>query len=80
VAVATKKSSCPVSRAEFAAKAKAVAVEIGGQTILADARQFSSGSLGWYANGKITIKIDGVPVQVQVGLNLIVVGSKELPQ
>ena len=30
-----------------------------------------------FFNGKTTISVDGKPMQVQVGLNLTVVGSKE---
>jgi hypothetical protein len=46
--------------------------------MVADAKEFSTGSLGWYLNGKTAIEIDGVPVSVQIGLNLTIVGSKEL--
>ena len=31
-------------------------------------------------NGKTIIEIDGTPVQVQLGLSLTIIGSKELPQ
>jgi hypothetical protein len=71
-----KKTTCPVSREDFLAKAKPVAVTIGGNTMTADVKEFKTGSLGWYLNGKTTIEIDGVPVAVQIGLNLTVVGSK----
>jgi len=42
-------------------------------------KEVSTGSLGWYLNTKITLEVDGVRVAVQVGLNLTIVGSKELP-
>ncbi len=74
------KTNCPISRQEFRDNAKAIKVTIGDSTVLADAREFSTGSLGWYANGKITVEINGKPVSVQVGLNLTIVGSKELPK
>jgi hypothetical protein len=48
--------------------------------MLADVKEFSTGSLGWYLNGKATLEIDGKPVQVQIGLNLTLVGSKDLPK
>ena len=70
----------PIGRADFRSKAKAVSVTIGEQKLIADVKEFSTGSLGWYLNGKTTIEIDGVPVSVQIGLNLTIVGSKELPQ
>ena len=75
-----KKTSCPISRGQFRAKAKAVTVNIQGAPFQAAVKEFSTGSLGWYLNGKTTIEIDGTPVAVQIGLNLTIVGSKELPQ
>jgi len=74
------KKICPITRAEFRDKAKAVKVEISGVPMLAEAREFSTGSLGWYLSGKTTIEIDGKPISVQVGANLTVIGSKELPK
>jgi hypothetical protein len=74
-----KKTTCPVSRAEFRQKAKAVTVSIGNVPLQADVKEFSTGSLGWYLNGKTTIDVGGTPVSVQIGLNLTLVGSKELP-
>ncbi len=74
-----KKTSCPVSREQFREKAKAVPVEIAGSKLIAEVKEFSTGSLGWYLNGKVNIEVDGVPVSVQIGLSLTIVGSKELP-
>jgi hypothetical protein len=48
--------------------------------MVAPVKIFSTGSLGWYLNGKTSIKVDGVDVPVQIGLNLTIVGSKELPE
>ena len=74
------KTTCPVSRADFRAKAKPVSVTINNASLIAPVKEFSTGSFGWYLNGKTTIEVDGVPVAVQIGLNLTVVGSKELPK
>jgi hypothetical protein len=71
------KSPCPVTRTQFLEKAEPVKVSINGQEISADKREFSTGSFGWYYNGKINITVDGKPLSIQVGLNLTVVGSKE---
>jgi len=71
------KSPCPVSRTQFLEKAEPVKLTINGQELIADRREFSTGSFGWYYNGKVNISVDGRPVSVQVGLNLTVVGSKE---
>ena len=75
-----KKTTCPISRGDFRGKAKPVTVTIGEQKLIAEVKEFSTGSLGWYLNGKTTIEIDGKPVSVQIGLNLTIVGSKEMPQ
>ena len=71
------KSPCPLSKTQFIDKAEPVKVVINGQELIADKREFSTGSFGWYHNGKISITVDGKPLSVQVGINLTVVGSKE---
>jgi hypothetical protein len=78
--VMAKKTTYPISRAAFRAKAKAVTVTIGNQQLEAEVKEFSTGSLGWYLNAKTTVEVDGVRVPVQIGLNLTIVGSKELPR
>jgi hypothetical protein len=73
------KTTCPITREQFRNGAKPTEVTINGVPLLAEVKEFSTGSLGWYLNGKTTIQIDGKPVSVQIGLNLTIVGSKELP-
>lgn len=72
------KTTCPISRNDFDSKAKPLSVVIDGKTFSAKAKEFSTGSLGWNINDKVTIEIDGTPVTVQIGMNLTIVGSKEL--
>ena len=74
------KTNCPITRAEFQKDAKAVEIIINGVPLMAEVKEFSTGSLGWYLNGKTTIRIADKPVSVQIGLNLTIVGSKELPK
>lgn len=74
-----KKSTCPISRAQFRQGAKPVRVVIDGKEHDAEVKEFATGSLGWYLNTKLSVQIGGVSVPVQVGLNLTIVGSKELP-
>lgn len=71
------KSPCPVSKSQFLDKAEPVKVTINGQDLTAEKREFSTGSFGWYYNGKINVTVDGKALSVQLGLNLTVVGSKE---
>jgi hypothetical protein len=74
------KTTCPITRKQFQTGAKAVPVTIAGTQLLAGPKEFSTGSLGWYLNGKTVIEIDGIAVTVQIGMNLTIVGSKELPK
>ncbi len=73
------KTPCPISRADFQAKAKPVTITIGDRPLVADIKEFSTGSFGWYLNAKATLEVDGVAVPVQINANLIIVGSKEAP-
>jgi hypothetical protein len=73
-------SKCPVTRAEFRESAQPVKVEINGIPMMAEVKEFSTGSLGWYLNGKTMIDVGGKQVSVQIGMNLTIVGSKELPK
>ncbi len=74
-----KKTTCPISRADFRAKAKPITVSIGGNSQMAEVKEFSTGSLGWYLNSRITLEIDGQHVPVLINASLVIVGSKELP-
>ena len=74
------KPSCSVTRGEFLENAQPVEVVINGIPITADVKEFSTGSLGWYLTGKTNLKVGEKSVSVQVGMNLTIVGSKELPR
>lgn len=71
---------CAITRVQFRENAKQIPVTIGGNQYLAEVKEFSTGSLGWYLNGKTTIDVNGTLVSVQIGMNLTIVGSKELPK
>lgn len=72
-------AKCPVSRVEFRESAQPVKVEINGIPMMAEVKEFSTGSLGWYLNGKSVIDVGGKQVSVQIGMNITIIGSKELP-
>jgi hypothetical protein len=74
-----KKTTCPISRADFRAKAKPITVIIGGIPQIAEVKEFSTASLGWYLNNRTTLEIDGQHVPVLINASLVIVGSKELP-
>lgn len=74
-----KKTICPMTRVEFREKAQPIAITIGNMPMQAPPREFSTGSLGWNLNNKTTMDIGGTQVMVQIGMNITLVGSKELP-
>jgi hypothetical protein len=71
------KTSCPLSKTVFLEKATPLKVNINGQDMLAEVKEFSTGSFGWYMNAKTVIEIDGKAVSVQIGMNMTIVGSKD---
>jgi hypothetical protein len=71
------KTNCPLTRSEFKKQAQAIKVDVGGVAMMAEPKEFSTGSFGWYLSGKATLMVGDKPVQVQVGANLAVIGSKE---
>jgi hypothetical protein len=77
---AMSQRTCPITRSQFRSNAKPMPVQINGASLLADVKEFSTGSLGWNHSGKCVVEIDGVQCWVQIGLNVTLIGSKELPQ
>ena len=71
------KMACAISKTQFIEKAEPIKVVLNGQELLADKKEFSTGSFGWFYSGKINVMVDGKPLSVQVGMNLTVVGSKD---
>jgi len=51
-----------------------IAISIDGQSLVGDKREFSSGSVGWNASGKVVIS----GLQCQVSCNIVIVGSKDV--
>jgi len=66
-----------VSREQFWSGAKSLKIELNQIPMTAEPKEFSTGSLGWYLNGKTTITIGETPVPVQIGMNVTVIGSKD---
>ena len=76
----SSKAPLPITREQFRTAAKPLPVVINGKEMLAAAKEFSTGSLGWNVNEKMQVEVAGQLVTVQVGLNLTIIGSKDLPQ
>lgn len=82
----SKKKVAPITREQFR-KSAPTGITITLSTkdgdlgvVLASKKEFETGSLGWYGNGRAIVNIDGVPTEVQLGFNFTVIGSKELPK
>lgn len=84
--MAFSKTTCSVSREQFIASAPRLIVSLtteSGQELYRETvkpRQFASGSLGWNVSDKATIPLAGSDSKIQIGANLILVGSKSLPK
>ncbi|MBX9582886.1 MAG: hypothetical protein K2X87_21470 [Gemmataceae bacterium] len=74
------KAALALTREQFRGHAKPLPVVINGKELTAMAKEFSTGSLGWNINDKLAVEVGGQTVMVQVGLNLTIIGSKDLPQ
>ena len=77
--MAKSKSTLAITRDQFRSDAKPLPVVINGKELVAMAKEFSTGSLGWNINDKLQVEVGGHIVTVQVGLNLTIIGSKDLP-
>jgi hypothetical protein len=84
---AATKTPCNITRSYFATEAKALVVEIKSLdgTVLCKTviqpREFSTQSLGWNASQAVHIDITpSTNVKCQLGLNLTIANSKELPK
>jgi hypothetical protein len=68
---------CKMSLEDFAKQAAPLTVRIGDIPLMGTVKApFSTGSFGWYVNGKTQIKVGDTLLDVQVGCNITVVGSK----
>ena len=71
------KTRCPISREDFVTQAEPIVVKIDDKEMTAEVKEFSTGSFGWYLNGKVNVRVGEKSVPVQIGMNLTIVGSKE---
>ena len=84
--MATNKTVCTTTRTYFRENAKPLCVTITdaeGKVVYkgyATAKEFSTGSMGWNISDKANVPVGPIECpKVQLGLNMTVVGSKELP-
>lgn len=71
------RSACPINSAHSIEHAEPLEITIDGNKLFANPKVPEAGkSLGWFANGKITLLIGGVAVDCQVGINVTCINSK----
>ncbi len=68
-----------MTREQFGQSAKPLRVLIDELPIFAVPKRFSTGSVGWNANGKTQIVVNGEALEIQIGINLTVIGTKNPP-
>jgi hypothetical protein len=75
------KTACPMTRQEFLTNSTPLGCRIGtdGGWTYANPKVFSTNSVGYCLTGKALIAVGDCAVGTQVSLNLIAVGSKDLP-
>jgi hypothetical protein len=74
------KTQCAVTRSEFRQHAQDLPMQLGDlKDLSAGVKEFSTGSLGWNLSEKRDLQLNGHTVKVQIGLNVTIIGSKELP-
>jgi hypothetical protein len=66
----------PLTVDEFNEAAEPLKVMIGDQTLLAEPKNFKTGSFGFFITAKVSVLVGDTLVPCQVGCNIIVVGSK----
>jgi len=67
-----------MTKSNFISTATPLAVQIAGQPVVAAPKKFSTGSVGYFLNGKIDVRLpDGTTVKLQVSASLTAIGSKE---
>lgn len=53
-----------------------IVASIGGTNITLNPKEFSTGSCGYSGTAKVTVLVDGQPVDLQCSINPVVIGSK----
>ena len=66
-----------MNKREFLKDAKPLDVTIDGNQFTADSKAFKTGSLGWFMQETIQIKVGDTIVEAKVNLNVVIPGTKK---
>jgi hypothetical protein len=71
---------CTITREHFRANARKTDLTAVTDIVkqLSPRAIVAGNSLGWYAGGKATVCVDGKVCDVQVGMNVTIIGSKDV--
>lgn len=72
------KTECPISRNEFQVEAKPVVAEVNGVGRVVNPKMFSTGSFGWYENGKVTMKVGDKLVPCTLAIQITAINSRDV--
>ncbi len=68
-----------MTKDEFTSEAGFLNVTINGRPLIVDPKAFSTGSVGWYYQGKVIVTLpDGSTLTCQAQVSLQAVGSKDM--
>jgi len=62
---------------KFLESDKSLAIDVDGNKLTGQPRTFASGACGWYLGGKVEIDVGDKTMWAQVGMNVVIPGSKE---
>lgn len=65
------------TKSKFCANAPEMEIELWGNKLTGKPRSFASGNMGWYSGGKVEFKVGGKTMWGSIGINLVVMGSKD---
>lgn len=78
--MSTTTAPMTLTREHFQQTAQPVQATIAGAPILAGVKEFSTGTLGYFGNGKIVLNIGGIMTPCTIDLKIYVNKSKDLPK
>ncbi len=72
---AAEDDKCVITREQFKTASPLTAAVNGGAVALGT-KEFGTGTLGWFGNGKTVVVIDGVPCSVNFQIQAFIAKSK----
>jgi hypothetical protein len=71
-----RRTRCPVTRERFRAIAQGLPIQVGKAKVLAEPKEFHTGSFGWYSGDQVILYFDGQRTKCQLSVSVTIIGSK----